>query len=82
MSAVQIPDAQQRLRSACQTGDIRTFQNALTPQTPSWKQEVWSWLRGRHQETECLPAKLDFVYEDDQCNLPVHYLANGKPASM
>ena len=28
------------------------------------------------------PARLDFVYDDDLGNLPIHYIALGTPVSM
>ena len=77
MGSAEVSEAQQTLRLACQTGDIKAFQTALMPQAHTWTQTLWNWLRGRDQDKERLPARLDYVYEDDQCNLPVHYLANG-----
>ncbi|DBA82555.1 TPA: hypothetical protein ACH3X2_000769 [Trebouxia sp. C0005] len=81
MSSPQSSDAQQKLRSACQTGDVKALQKALAPQTTTWRHTVWNWLRGVDPDAASLPATLDYVYEDDLCNLPVHYIACGAPAS-
>ena len=81
MSSSQLSDAQQKLRSACQTGDVEALQNALVPQTLTWRHTLWNWLRGVDQDAAGLPATLDYAYEDDHFNLPVHYLACGAPAS-
>ena len=81
MSSLQLSDAQQKLRSACQTGDVKALQNALVPQTTTWRHKLWNWLRGADQDAASLPATLKYVYEDDLCNLPVHYIACGAPAS-
>ncbi len=81
MSSPQLSDAQQNLRSACQTGDVKALQNALAPQTPTWRHALWNWLHGVDKDAASLPATLDYVYEDDLCNLLVHYIACGAPAS-
>lgn len=81
MSSAQLSDAQTRLRTACQTGDITAVQAALGPQQHTWRKILWHWLRGLKHGSAGSPAELIYVYEDDQCNLPVHYLATGALAS-
>lgn len=83
MSSVHLSDAQIALRQACQTGDLAALKAALSPQSrrPSLARSLWHWLRGRQEDFESLPASLAYVYEDDQCNLPIHYLATGAPVS-
>lgn len=28
------------------------------------------------------PARLDFVYDDEEANMPIHYIALGSPVSL
>jgi len=81
MSSRQLSDAQQKLRSACQTGDVKALQDALVPQTTTWTTMLWNWLRGVDQDAASLPATLNYAYEDDLYNQPMHYIASGAPAS-
>lgn len=83
MSSEHLSDAQIELRKACQTGDLPALRAALSPQsrTPSLGRALWHHLRGIREDFESLPASLAHVYEDNQCNLPVHYLATGAPVS-
>ena len=77
MASSETPEPQIRLRTACQVGDIQGLQAALGRQPPSWRRTFWHWLRGTPQDDAETPASLAYVYEADQCNLPIHYLATG-----
>ena len=34
------------------------------------------------QEDWLAPARLDFVYDDEEANMPIHYIALGSPVSL
>ena len=46
---------------------MKALQTALAPQTNTWKHKLWTWLRGIDHGIACLPATLDYVYDDDCC---------------
>ena len=61
----------------------------LSEHSPLWKRSMArmlsAWLLRRlgvEREDWLTPAALDFVYDDDAANMPVHYVALGAPVSM
>ncbi|BDA50235.1 probable Ankyrin repeat and IBR domain-containing protein 1 [Coccomyxa sp. Obi] len=85
---LSIPGKQLELRRACQTGDIRKVASLLSAQQSLWKvgvqRLVGSWVLRRFgvQEDWLAPARLDFVYDDEEANMPIHYIALGSPVSL
>ncbi|CAL8465257.1 g4792 [Coccomyxa elongata] len=83
-----IPGKQLELRRACQTGDVRKVASLLSAQQSLWKvgvqRLVGSWVLRRFgvREDWLAPARLDFVYDDEEANMPIHYIALGSPASL
>ena len=72
---------QASLCPALQTGDLRAVKSVLEPQKATWRNSFRKLIQGQVCATPSVAtAKLDHVYADDNCNLPVHYLATGRPA--
>lgn len=66
----------------CQVASLLSAQQSL------WKvgvqRLVGSWVLRRFgvQEDWLAPARLDFVYDDEEANMPIHYIALGSPVSL
>lgn len=66
----------------CQVASLLSAQQSL------WKvgvqRLVGSWVLRRFgvQEDWLAPAQLDFVYDDEEANMPIHYIALGSPVSL
>ena len=75
---------QAKFRSALQDGNLAAIMSVLDPQsqTRTWKTSFSNFMRGQVPCSTAQPIKasLDYVYQEDKCNLPVHYLASGRPA--
>lgn len=72
---------QSSLRAALQSGSIAGVKAAIAPQKPTWKASFRNLIRGQVCATPSFAtASLEYVHSDDSCNLPVHYLATGRPA--
>jgi hypothetical protein len=60
----------------------------LSEQPSTWKRGiqrvVGSWLLHKLGVYDgwLSPARLDYVYDDDGANMPIHYIALGAPVSM
>lgn len=82
MSELVEADAlQASLRAALQAGSLAGVKSVLEPQKTTWKTSFRNLIRGQVCTTpSSATAKLDHVYSDDNCNLPVHFLATGRPA--
>ena len=75
---------QAKFRVALQDGNLAAVQSFLEPQsqTRTWKTSFSNFMRGQVPcgNAQCVKTRLDYVHQEDDCNLPVHYLAAGRPA--
>eukprot|EP00884_Botryococcus_braunii_P009051 jgi/Botrbrau1/18147/Bobra.53_1s0018.1 len=84
----RIPAKQLRLRKACQVGSIKEVDLLLAPEKSIWKTVIeyllgpWGLRMLGVPENWREGARLEYVYDDDQANLPIHYMAFGSPASI
>ncbi len=60
----------------------------LAPQRSWWRSAVktvggrWGLRAFSIPDNWQEPASLDYVYDDDEANMPIHYIAAGAPVSM